>query len=189
MTKGGSLLSPFRVWLDRWELVADGPLFRTSNAQLLPVRRKGLPAILKLSSDPDEKRGAELMSWWGGDRAAPVLAYDGNALLLERATGLRSLSEMSWNGQDDEAIRTLCLVAARLHAPRRTDRPLLPKLAHWFRDLEPAANASGGVLTRSLSALDELLSEEREITVLHGDLHHHNVLDFGPGRGFVAQIL
>lgn len=113
MTNAGSSLSPFRVWLDRWELVADGPPFRTSNAQLLPLRSKGLPAILKLASDPDEKRGAELMAWWGGDTAAPVLAHDGNALLRERATGLRSLAEMSWNGQDDEAIRTPCLVAAR----------------------------------------------------------------------------
>lgn len=63
---------------------------------------------------------------------------------------------------------------------------VLPTLERWFRDLEPAANASGGILTWSISALHELMSDKREITVLHGDLHHYNVLDFGPERGWLA---
>lgn len=164
----------------------DGLPLRTSNAHLLPVRSKGLPAILKLAFDPNEVRGADLMAFWGGDSAARVIAHHGNALLLERATGLRSLAEISWNGQDDEAICTICAVAARLHTPRYQERPVLPTLGRWFQDLEPAAKASGGILTRSLSALHELMSDEREITVLHGDLHHYNVLDFGSERGWLA---
>jgi len=32
----------------------------------------------------------------------------------------------------------------------------------------------------------ELLSDWRDIAVLHGDLHHDNVLDFGPERSWLA---
>ncbi|MEE4210623.1 MAG: aminoglycoside phosphotransferase family protein, partial [Parvularcula sp.] len=125
-------------------------------------------------------------AWWAGDGAAHVLAFDSNALLLERASGSRPLSEWSRDGNDDDTIRTLCAVAARLHAPRCKVPPDLPALAYWFRDLEAAAVSHGGLLIRSATALRELLSAEQEITVLHGDLHHDNVLDFGAERGWLA---
>ena len=176
----------FKRYLDRWDLVPDGHLISTASSQLLPVRSKEAPAILKLSSDEDECRAGALMAWWAGHGAPRVLAYDDAALLLERAMGSRALSEMSRSGHDDEAIRTLCEVAARLHSPRRKGHPELRTLARWFRDLEPAAASQGGILRCSLSALSELVSEEREITVLHGDLHHENVLDFGSERGWLA---
>lgn len=185
MTQLTSLKS-FQPYLARWGLAPDGPPNLSAHAQLLPVRRDGLPAMLKLASDEDERRGATLMAWWAADGAAQVLASDGVALLMERAAGSQSLSEKSRDGQDDETIRILCAVASRLHAPRPKVRPDLPTLAHWFRDLEPAAVTHGGVLYLSVAALREVLSTEREITVLHGDLHHDNVLDFGPGRGWLA---
>jgi streptomycin 6-kinase len=179
-------LTAFQAYLERWGLLPDGPSILTANAQLLPVRRDDLPAILKMTSDEDERRGSALMAWWAGDGAAQVLAFDGHALLLERAVGSPTLSERSRDGHDDEAIQTLCAVAARLHAPRRKAHPDLLSLADWFRDLEPAAASRGGFLNQSLAAMRELLSSEREATVLHGDLHHDNVLDFGLGRGWLA---
>jgi streptomycin 6-kinase len=77
-------------------------------------------------------------------------------------------------------------VAVRLHAPRSTDPPreLVP-LAEWFRDLWPAAERLGGILHVSASVARGLLADPREATVLHGDLHHGNVLDFGE-RGWLA---
>ena len=43
----------------------------------------------------------------------------------------------------------------------------------------------GGILARCAEAARALLSEPREVGVLHGDLHHDNVLDFGV-RGWLA---
>jgi hypothetical protein len=60
-----------------------------------------------------------MMLWWNGQGAARVFAVDGRALLLERATGPRSLLAMSQTGRDIEATRTICSVVASLHAPRR----------------------------------------------------------------------
>jgi streptomycin 6-kinase len=61
----------------------------------------------------------------------------------------------------------------------------LVPLEPWFRALWPAAEIHGGVLLKSAAAARGLLAQPREVGVLHGDLHHGNVLDFGP-RGWLA---
>lgn len=175
----------FEPYLSAWSLIPDGAPVVTRAARLLPVRRHGEPAMLKLSHEPDERLGAIVMEWWDGDGAARVLAHDGDALLLERAMGAASLSAMAHTGQDDAACGILCATANRLHAPRAKSPPDLTPLTHWFRELWPAARARGGILIRSAEIAEALLADQREIVVLHGDLHHDNVLDFG-ARGWLA---
>jgi streptomycin 6-kinase len=157
----------------------------TPSSTLLPVRRDGVPMMLKLALAEEERRGGNLMAWWNGDGAAQVIAHDENALLLERASGPVSLAEMARSGKDDEASHIICAVAARLHAPRPQPLPELVPLSERFEALAPAAAAHGGILCASADAARQLLEAPRDITVLHGDLHHGNVLDFGP-RGFLA---
>ncbi|MBA3812691.1 MAG: 3'-kinase, partial [Caulobacteraceae bacterium] len=109
------------------------------------------------------------------------------ALLLERAMGARSLTAMARSGQDDAASRVLCQVAGELHArrDRPAPKPALAPLPVWFRQLSPAASRHGGVLVKSAAAARSILASPREESVLHGDIHHANVLDFGP-RGWLA---
>ncbi|PXW82934.1 streptomycin 6-kinase [Ruegeria sp. P4] len=175
----------FEPYLTGWNLVADGAPIATHAAHLLPVVKDGSPAMLKLSHEADERLGGVLMEWWDGNGAARVLARDGEALLMERATGPASLSDMARSGQDDEACLIICAAAAQLHAPRSKPLPELTPLAEWFSDLWPAADRHGGILTRSAEAARTLLADPQEVTALHGDLHHGNVLDFGP-RGWLA---
>lgn len=175
----------FEPYLLRWNLVPDGDPIATPTASLLPVLRGGEPAMLKLSNEEHERLGGVLMEWWDGEGAARVLARHDRALLLERATGSASLADMARTGRDDEACRLLCAVAARLHAPRAKRLPELIPLKSWFVELETAAATHGGVLARSVDAARNLLAEPRECCVLHGDLHHDNVLDFG-ARGWLA---
>ena len=176
----------FDDYLVRWGLVRDGEPIITRSSVLLPVHRNGVPAILKIAGEIEERRGGALLGWWGGAAAVRVLAQEGDALLMERAVGGASLIEMARSGRDDEASRVLCAAAAGLHAPR--PGPLPPSLVpldRWFRELEPAAARQGGVLRRAAAAARELLAEPREVVVLHGDLHHGNVLD-GGRRGWLA---
>ncbi|MGD9508934.1 MAG: aminoglycoside phosphotransferase family protein [Geminicoccaceae bacterium] len=174
------------AWLDRWGLAPDGPPIVTAAARLLPVRRGGIPAMLKLSAAAEEPAANALMAWWDGNGAARVLARDGSTVLLARAAGRASLAAMARDRQDEAACRILCAVAARLHAPRRDPPPagLIP-LRSRFAALAPAAAAHGGILARCLETAEALLAEPREVGPLHGDLHHDNVLDFGE-HGWLA---
>lgn len=74
---------------------------------------------------------------------------------------------------------------AALH--RQVDRPpfdLIP-LTRWFEDLAFAAAQYGGIMTVCAATTPELLETPREIVVVHGDVHHENILDFG-SRGWLA---
>lgn len=178
-------LSPFGPLLALWGLVPDGAPIATPSSDLLPVRRDGEPAMLKIPRDEEERFGGLLMVWWDGDGAARVLAHDENALLLERATGPLSLAGMVRAGCDDEASRIICRVASRLHAPRPKPLPDLIPLERWFRQLGPMAARQGGILANADAAARHLLATQRDIVPLHGDIHHGNILDFGD-RGWLA---
>lgn len=177
----------FNTWLNRWGLTPDGEPFETHTSQLLPVVvvKDGQKAILKITDDDSERIGCELMVWWNGNGAAKVLAHAAGAILLERATGTESLADMSWTGNDAQACRIICHAASRLHLSRNASTPALTPLHHWFRDLAPAAKKHGGILTRCDSVANVLLSSPHDEVVLHGDLHHGNILDFGT-RGWLA---
>ena len=175
----------FDRYLKQWGLTIDGEAFVSLNGNLLPVRQGDTPAMLKVSQAPEEQAGSQLMAWWAGDGAAPVLAHAGEALLMKRAQGSASLAQMVADGRDDEATRILCAVAARLHAPRSTPRPALVPLEQWFDALWSAAATHGGVLEHSAKAARALFAAPQDAAVLHGDIHHGNVLDFGPA-GWLA---
>lgn len=175
----------FDQYLKRWELTIDGDAFASLNGHLLPVRHHGLPAMLKISQALEEQAGNLLMAWWDGEGAAPVLAHDGEALLMERANGSVSLGHMVSCGQDDEATRIICAVVRRLHIPRTKPLPALVPLVKRFEALWSAAATHRGVYEQSAETARQLFRCPREVTVLHGDIHHGNVLDFGP-KGWLA---
>ena len=66
----------FDPWLARWGLVPDGTAIATRSSDLLPVRRAGVAAMLKVAFEPEERSGAALMSWWAGEGAAQVLEHE-----------------------------------------------------------------------------------------------------------------
>ncbi len=174
------------TWLARWGLEADGKPLKTHSSLLLPVRRHGVPAMLKLAHEKEERRGGRLMVWWDGDGAARVLAEDDGVLLLERATGPRSLAAMARAGgdSDDEATRILCAATRRLHDHRARLPTGLVSLDEWFEPLLQTSDR-GELVAEARSVARDLLSDKREIAVLHGDIHHENVLDAGP-RGWIV---
>ena len=174
----------FDALLRRWHLVVDGAAIHTPGSDLLPVRTaNGEAAMLKRARAPEERAGLALMVWWGGDGAAPVIAHEGDALLMARATGPRDLLAMSTGSPagDDAATDALCDALARLHAPRARPAPPLAPLGEWFRALHREAASRGGVYEECARLADALLASPQEVMPLHGDCHHHNVLDFGDG--------
>jgi streptomycin 6-kinase len=175
----------FDEYLVRWGLVADGDPIVTRSSRLLPVRQRDVPAVLKIALEAEEQRGGRLMSWWQGQGAARVLAEQDNALLLERAERRYSLAELSRSGRDDEATGIMCAVVAKLRSQTSRSPSDLVPLRQWFEALEPAAAKHGGVLTLSCATAHRLLATPRDVGVLHGDIHHGNILDFG-NRGWLA---
>jgi len=176
----------FEAFLAQWGLALDGDPVTTQSSDVLPVCRDSLPAMLKVARGAEEARGAATMIWWDGEGAAKVLAHDGAALLMERAEGPNSLIHMARSGRDDEASLIICAATARLHSARGKPHPeTLVPLMRWFEALPAAAARHGGILDDAATTARDLLASPRDSVVLHGDIHHGNILDFG-ARGWLA---
>ena len=181
------------AWLRRWRLHLEGDVVTTATSTLIPVRTEDdAPAMLKLAHQHEEERAVDLLVALDGHGAARVLRRDGTAVLIERATGPRDLIEMVREGgsADDAATRILCSVGRRLHA--ETERvlalpapPELIDLETWFRQLFANAERLGPLHRAGAAIARRLLDEPHDPVILHGDLHHANVLDFGE-RGWLA---
>lgn len=87
--------------------------------------------------------------------------------------------------RETDVTRILCGAIARLHVVKKPPPPDLIPLATWFADLWPFAARHGGLWTRAAEVAQELLGAPQDVVVLHGDIHHDNVLDFG-ARGWLA---
>jgi len=168
-------------WCKRWRLTPDGGAFSTpyTRSILMPVSQAGRAAMLKVAGGPEEARGAGLMAWWAGEGAPPVLAHKGPALLLARAADPEALPRLAFEGGDDAATEILCAAIAQLHRPRDRAPPAnLVPLARWFQGLRHAA-PQGGLFARAWAVAEPLLASPQDPVVLHGDVTHANVLDFG----------
>lgn len=144
----------------------------------------GRDAVLKLGppGDPDLPREARALELFGGRGAVRLLASDPDrgALLLERARPGHPLVRVSLV-DDDRATRVAAAVMARLRRPPprpeqgslRTVRELAEELGRLGPDPGPLPP---DLVEQAARRAEELTAEAEVTVVLHGDLHHGNLL-------------
>jgi len=184
-------LSPIELWLDRWELEPDGEAIERNGAHVAFVRRSDSRAVLKvLKPNSDEMLGPVMLAHYQGRSAVRVLGHEQNAVLLERALPGTELTETVLAGRDDEAVRILCDVMADLHQDDPPPGPW-PTVEHWghafarYRTGERHAEVPLALLDRAEAEFMDLCATQGRRFLLHGDLHHENVLD-GGDRGWLV---
>ncbi|ETA07595.1 MULTISPECIES: aminoglycoside phosphotransferase family protein [Gordonia] len=174
--------------LDAWELRRDGEeLWHGFESLVIPViDRNGQRAVLKVAFDGDDEGAQEALGLqhWAGRGAVRMLRADPRlrALLLERL-GRTDLTTV----EDDEACRVVAELYGVLHIPapgRMT--PLTTHLEHWLAGLARMsrdAPVPRRFVEQALSLGRNFLSDESTVgVVVHGDLHHENVL-LAPSAG------
>jgi streptomycin 6-kinase len=136
----------------------------------------GEDAVLKvmLPDEVESLHDGDALALWDGDGAARLLRQDRErkALLLERirpGTDLRALPE-------DEATAIAIAVGRKLWRP--ADSPFRPIEEHVRAELD-RAEAGGAELVPLARELLERLGAIGRATLVHGDFHHHNILDAG----------
>lgn len=172
----------------RWELSDLQPAPGLSYNFLLFARRLGAEVVLKLGV-PDRELTSEVRSLrhFDGRGAVRLLQSDSGRgmLLLERLRPGEQLASLA----DDE--RRTHIAAATMLAVRRPvpEESGLIRLADWFEGLarfRQEHDGATGPLDRLLfenaqAAASELLAENHLSALIHGDLHHYNILSSGGG--------
>jgi len=107
---------------------------------------------------------------------------------MARAEGASDLVDMVGRGEDDAATRIICSVVRQLHAPRTAPAPDgLMTLTRRFRSLFRIADTPGADphYVAAVATARRLLAEPLNQVVLHGDIHHENILR-DPRGGWAA---
>ncbi|WP_051880748.1 aminoglycoside phosphotransferase family protein [Buttiauxella noackiae] len=178
-------IETLKPWIKKWNLSSEGEQIITHTSHLQPVRDcHGKALMLKVALSEDERRGAKLMNCWNGQGAAPVLACESNALLMQRACGNRSLLEMAKNNEDEQASQIICQVVETLHSSSVVLPGELVPLSRWFASLLNSTQ-SNPIYGLCREVAIDLLSSAHSEVALHGDIHHNNILDFGE-QGWLA---
>jgi streptomycin 6-kinase len=175
--------------LAEWGLRPDGWPMHGFCSLVVPVRAAaGGSAVLKVTFDGDEESEHEHLALqrWGGTGAARLLRADPHrrAMLLERI-GPEDLHATG----DVEACEVVAGLYRQLHVAALPQlRPLTSYVERWTDDL--AALPRSAPLPRRL--VEQAVSLGRAFvadpdsvgTIVHGDLHHTNVL--ASDRGWLA---
>lgn len=145
------------------------------------VYRVDGPAVLKIFTPlgrQDEASGATALEYFDGQGAARLFRRSDEALLLEYLEG-PDTSAMA----DSEATPILCEVLNRLHDVEKALPVGLVSLEERFACLLEYAGPVA-LLRDGAAVARELLAAPENVKVLHGDLHHENVLH--SPRGWLA---
>jgi streptomycin 6-kinase len=169
----------------RWRVTIDN-IRETDSSWIAYGRRRELPVVLKAFKRPnDEWRSGEILAAFEGRGAVQVYEHVPGALLMERLSPGTALVELSLNGRDDEATEILADVIGRMSAREPTRS--CPTVADWGRSFtaDTAGNISVGLVREAQEIFEELARSQVSPSLLHGDLHHYNVL-FDRDRDWLA---
>lgn len=160
----------------------------TATSSVYLVNHHGVKAVLKLLKPPgirDEANGAVALKYFNGAGAVRLLESDCNAHLLEYVPG-DTLKSLVLKGEDKAATEIIGSVLTQLHSAREAAPPPLTPLAVRFESLfRRAAQDPGSVYAKAASVATSLLAGQRNPCVLHGDIHHENILH-SPRRGWLS---
>jgi streptomycin 6-kinase len=170
----------------RWQLTIFPPFENLSFHYVAPaVRADGTPVVVKASSPTGEfATETEALRLFQGEGMVRLLEFDAEqeVMLLERlepgTTLVRLVPE-----QDERAISILVSVMRRIwrSAPAQHNFPTVAKWARGLQHLRKRYDGGCGPFPKRLveeaeTLFAELLATSEPAMLLHGDLHHENVL-------------
>ncbi|MED1800591.1 aminoglycoside phosphotransferase family protein [Brevibacillus porteri] len=187
-----------RLWLDsfheliddceaRWSLKVLDPFPLSYNFVAPVVLQDGRNAVLKLGVPGlDWQRELTAIRAFAGRGMVQLLDADEEKgiMLLERIMPGETLDKLS---SEEERIQCLADVIKRMHTPVSNAGKLastFPTIADWAVGLEkirPHFQEGIGpipeqMVERAMQWYKKLLSTQKEQCLLHGDLHHENIL-------------
>jgi streptomycin 6-kinase len=169
----------------RWDLTGIQPVSDLSYSYICFGKRGHADIVLKIGF-PNDELFAELacLKCYNGWRAVCLLDADveKGMLLLERIQPGHPLAEIE---DDEKATEIAAKLMSQLWCPVPADRESFILLDKWFNGFERLREHYNGntgplpeeLVERAEQMSKELLRENQDEMLLHGDFHHYNILE------------
>lgn len=152
------------------------PVLNLSYNYVLSGFQGNHPIILKLGLDELAlKREAVALKCFSGCGAVGVLAQDDGVLLLQRAVPGISLKHY-FPKQGTESLEIACRVMKKLHRASIPEGHNFPHVKNWLVILDEEWALPTDYLQKARKLRDRFLCSSESEVLLHGDLHHDNIL-------------
>ena len=170
-------------YTDKWELVSEGPVENLSYNYVLRVRdQANRPLILKLGvPNFDFANECRTLQFYDGASCVQVIKEDAlnGAFLLDRIVPGNMLLDL----EEKLAVKEFAKVWKRIRRPIQyiQDFPLIQDWFHAFDHyLLTYPKNNGPLLNKQVEQAKKLaydiLDKSQDLHLLHGDLHHQNIL-------------
>lgn len=173
---------------ERWSLTLGPPFEPLSYNYAAPATRAdSTPVVLKVGFPwPESRAEFAALRAYDGRGVCRLLDADEDraAMLLERLVPGTMLVATTEAGDDDRATRIAAGVMRDLWRPAPADMSAFPDFAEWtggLAELRPFYGGATGpfpaaLVDRAERLHAELIASQADPVLLHGDLHHFNVL-------------
>jgi streptomycin 6-kinase len=180
----------FATHARRWDVTVH-EIRTTETSRLGFGTRGGHPVVLKIirKENGEEWRCGALLEAFGGHGIILPIAYEPGAVLLPRLVPGHDLSSLCAAGNDDQATAIIAALIQRM-ADARAAADAVASVARLQPDFEKYRFAGDGFIPIEFvetaeTLFAELSATQRNVRLLHGDLHQFNVL-FDATEAWVA---
>lgn len=179
-----------KEFTERWSLTLQAPFQNLSYNLVIPgITKERKQIVLKLGPPCAELTSeTAALQLFNGRASVRLLNHDAarGALLLERVVPGDALHQLQ---DEPTATQTAARLIRQLWREPPTDHSF-PTLSRWFRSLailqaQTAPEFSKDLIERASETLALLQASAPQPAILHGDLHHENIL-YSHDQGWLA---
>lgn len=151
------------------------------------------PIILKIGMNGKAlTKEASCLKTFEKHAVAEVIAHDDNMIIMQRAVPGNTLKD-NFPDNDIDATKILCASIKELHKASIPESHNFLSLSELFKTLDQKLDIPDEILSKAKHLRDKLLSTTKKEILLHGDLHHDNILKNGDSwlvidpKGFIGD--
>lgn len=151
------------------------------------------PIILKIALNSKALiNEASCLKAFGKHTAAEVIADDDNIIIMQRSIPGTMLKDY-FPAREGEATEVLCSVIKELHLADISKNHSFCNVSELLKILDQELDIPDKISSKARHLRDELLRSANKEVLLHGDLHHDNILKNGDGwlvidpKGFLGD--
>lgn len=151
------------------------------------------PIILKIGMNSKAlTKEASCLKAFAKHAVAEVIAHDNYMIIMQRAVPGSTLKDY-FPDNDIDATKILCAKLKELHKASIPKNHNFYHLSELFKTLDQKLDIPYEILAKARHLRDELLKSTTKEVLLHGDLHHDNILNNGDSwlaidpKGFIGD--
>ncbi|KAB8031855.1 aminoglycoside phosphotransferase family protein [Fluviispira multicolorata] len=159
-----------------WQLEHLSLLKSTNNIRIYVGKQNQKSIVLKLSLDENSlKAESRYLDYFQNIGAIRVLGVDKNLILMKKAIPGNTLKDYFLKSEV-ESLEIFCKVMLNLQKNNMFNLNEFPHISEWLSILDKEWKIPIKYIAKAKKLRDYLLESSADNILLHGDLHHENIL-------------